>query len=764
MHNFEAQFARFILKHRWWVIIVTLAAIAAMANGGQHLRFEADYRVYFDEDNEQLVAFEEIENTYSTTDSVMFVLAPADGEIFTRETLSAIRELTEQAWQLTYATRVDSISNFQYTHAQGDDLVVGDLVQNPESLSESELARIRQVATSEPLLVHRLIDPGGRVTAVNIRVAWPGIDKSTEILTVAAAGQAMANAFRAKHPQIVVYIGGTNALDASFPEAAQIDASTLLPLAFAVMMVILLLLLRTLTGTLITLTIIVFSILAAMGLRGYSGFPLAAQSGATPIIILTMAVANCVHLIVSFVNEMRLGKSKHEAIEESLRINLQPVFVASMTTALGFLTLNAVEAPPIRWLGNTVASGVVISFLLSVSFLPALMSLLPVRIAQRAQQETDALTRFGRAVVKYRRRFLIGMAVLIVTLIAFIPKNELNNDPYNWFDYTFAFRQSSDFIEANLSGTYYADYSLDSGAEGRIADPDYLNDVERFATWLRTQPEVVHVSVLTDIMKRLNKNMHGDDPSWYRIADQRDLSAQYLLLYEMSLPYGLDLNDQININKSSIRVTTIIHRVSQKDMVAFDARVQAWIKSNIREFTAGLGAGVNFMFADVNQRTTVNMVISTTIALVLISFLLSFVFRSAKFGVVSLVPNLVPAAMGFGIWGIIDGWIGTELAVVMGMTLGIVIDDTVHFISKYLRARRENGASSTEAVVYTFATVGKALLITSIVLVVGFVILSFSHFGMNSRMAGLTAIVITLALLADFLFLPPLLVAVDNDD
>jgi len=168
------------------------------------------------------------------------------------------------------------------------------------------------------------------------------------------------------------------------------------------------------------------------------------------------------------------------------------------------------------------------------------------------------------------------------------------------------------------------------------------------------------------------------------------------------------------------------------------------------------------MFAHIGTRNIRSMLTGTTVALVVISFILIIALRSVKIGLVSLIPNLVPAAMGFGLWGLLVGEVGLALSVVTGMTLGIVVDDTVHFLSKYLRARREQHLNSHDAVRYAFSTVGMALWVTSLVLVAGFLVLTQSAFKLNSDMGLLTAITIAFALAADFLFLPPLLMKVDK--
>jgi predicted RND superfamily exporter protein len=270
------------------------------------------------------------------------------------------------------------------------------------------------------------------------------------------------------------------------------------------------------------------------------------------------------------------------------------------------------------------------------------------------------------------------------------------------------------------------------------------------------------VNSITDILKRLNKNMHADQADWYRLPQARDLSAQYLLLYEMSLPFGLDLNNQINVDKSSTRFVVTLEILSTNEMLALEQRAKNWLEKNTQHITSSIGSGPSIMFAHIGKRNIKSMLIGTTVALILISLVLILAFRSIKMGLISMIPNLIPAAMGFGLWGILVGEVGLALAVVTGMTLGIVVDDTVHLMSKYLRARREQNLDTFDSIRYAFKTVGRALIITSVVLVAGFLVLAFSSFKLNSGMGLLTAIIIALAIVADFFLLPPLLMKLEE--
>ena len=759
----ERRFGQWIVRRRWWLLVLAPLLMLLLGSGVRHLEMTTNYRVFFSSENPQLQAFEDLERTYTQDDNVFILLHPEDGSVFTPRTLEAVRELTEQAWQLPYSIRVDSIVNFQHTAAAGDDLVVTDLVEEPRSLSPQDLARIREIALAEPMLRDRLVSSTGHVTAVNITVQLPRVDETVEVPKVTEAARALASSIRDRYPEIAVYLSGMVIMNNTFSEMSRGDMASLVPISLGIMLLVLGGLTRSLSGTFATLLVLLLSIIAAMGAGGWIGLPITAPSAAAPTVILTIAIASSVHVLVSFQHELFKGLGRKEAIAESLRVNLQPVFLTSLTTAVGFLSLNFSEAPPFRHLGNFVAMGVAASFVLVIVFLPALMTILPIRARKGLDHRAETMARFGEFVVRRRKPLFWGMLVLIVCVVAQLPRNELNDVFVHYFDDRVEFRRHADFVDQHLSGLYRVDYSLESGEAGGIAEPEFLRQVSRFADFLRDQPEVVHVDTLTDTMKRLNKNMHGDDPEWHRLPEDRELAAQYLLLYEMSLPYGLDLNNRINVTKSATRLSATFKILSTKEVLALEERARLWLRENAPELETQ-GASPTIMFAHIGERNIHSMLVGATVALLLISLILLIALRSVKMGLISLVPNLVPAAMGFGLWGLMVGEVGLALSVVSGMTLGIVVDDTVHFLSKYLRARRERGLNSADAVRYAFRSVGTALWITSAVLVAGFLVLSLSAFELNAGMGLMTAVVIALALVADFLFLPPLLMRFDENE
>ncbi|WP_298760492.1 MMPL family transporter [uncultured Psychroserpens sp.] len=761
-NRFAKQWAEFVIKRKWYVLIASL--ILAMGLGSQgNMEFDGDYHVFFSKSNPELEAFDALQEKYTKDDNVILVLSPSNKNVFTRDNLSAIENLTAEAWNTPYSSRVDALTNFQYTSAQGDDLYVDDLSYESELKSESEIEQIKQRALKEPLLVNRILNKSGSVTAINITVRLPGEDSAKEIPEVTAFVREMIANFKEKHPNFEVHSSGLVPLNTAFFEASMRDLM-LTMIMLIIVIITTFILTRNIYSTIATLVVVMFSIMSAVGFVGLMGIKLTPPSSVFPTMILTLAVADSIHILITMLQKMRKdGLSKIDALTESMRLNFMPVFITSLTTVIGFLTMNFGDVPPFWDLGNITAFGMTMAFLFSTTALPALMAILPVKSKAKQKEESKLIkanwyTTLGEFVVKQPRRLTIISLVIIGGLTYLATKNSFNDEFINYFDESVEFRTDTDYISDNLTGIYNIEYSIGSGESGGINNPEYLKNLNAFENWLEEQPEVVHVNAFSEVARRVNRSMHGDNEQFYRVPDNREEAAQYLLLYELSLPFGLDLNNQINVDKSETRVTVTIENVTSADMIVFAKKGEDWLKNNTPEPMHAIGVSPTLMFSKLGFRQADSMFKGNIIALILISLVLMFALRNFKLGLLSIIPNVTPVLVGFGIWALYKGQINTGMVIVFGMTLGIIVDDTVHFMSKFLRARRELGYDAKQAVIYAFETVGKALVTTTLVLLAGFAILSTSSFALNSYMARITVIIIISALVIDFILLPSLLI------
>ncbi|HCG8214649.1 MMPL family transporter [Vibrio parahaemolyticus] len=748
-------------KYSLLVLLATIFLIIVATIGGKNLYFRGDYDIFFDGTNKQLLAFDEIQTTFAKTDNLAIVIAPEDGDIFTPQTLSLIQKITVDAWQVPYSSRVDSIANYQHTEAFDDDLLVEDLLYSEYELTPDRISKVKSIALSEPVLKSALVSEKGDVTVVNITVQLPEMDKTAEVEEVVSSINAMIDRYQRAYPDVTFHKAGIIAMNHAFMTAAQDDSSTLVPTMLVVILVFLTIMLRSILSVIATLIVIIGSVMATMGISGWAGMFLSTATVNVPTLIMTLAVADCVHVIATMRQSMKNGFTKVQSIERSIALNFVPILITSVTTAIGFLMMNMSDSPVLRDFGNLSALGVMVACFLSVTLLPALLKLLPIHVKmETSQDQKHVMDRLGDFVVSQRRALLPLSVAVIVVCASLIPLNKVNDESVEYFGQRNEFRQAADFMEERISGMTNISIAIKTNESQGIAAPDFLNTIGEFSSWLRDQPETDHVATLADVYKRLNKNMHGDDEAYYSLPQARELAAQYLLLYEMSLPYGLDLNNQINVDKSSIKMVLTVANLGSVELVDLENRIYQWFAEHAPQYQV-VASSPSLMFAHIGETNMASMLSTLPITLVLISALLIFALRSVRLGLISLMPNIAPAVIGFGLWALISGEINLGLSVVVTLTLGIVVDDAVHFLSKYQRARRE-GQTAEQAVRYAFHTVGRALWITTVVLVAGFSVLAMSSFRLNADMGQLSAIVIFIALVVDFLFLPTLLMLFDK--
>lgn len=751
-----------VLRLRWLVIVASILAAVAIGSGGASLEFDNNYRAFFSKQNPELQAFEQLQATYTKNDNFLFVIEPADKDVFHAANLSVIEKMTEAAWQIPYALRVDSVTNFQHSYGVDDDLIVEDMIADAASLDPAMLAERRQAALDEPLLNGLLINADASVTAINVVLQYP--EKSiAEVPEAVAAARALREQIEVQYPGTNVSLTGVSMLNNAFAETGMTELGSLVPIMFGVIVLLSLLILRSVSATVATTVVIVLSTMVAMGAAGLFGVKLTPISGSAPIVILTLAIADSIHILISLRSAMLGGMQREEAIREAVRLNFIPVSITSLTTIIGFTALNFSDSPPFWHLGNITAIGIAAAWVFSLTLLPALMRVLPYRVKPSAGKvESVWMNRLADFVVAQRRKLLPLSVLAVLLLVAAIPQLALNDGWTEYFDERVEFRRDTDQAVKHF-GVYPIEFSVEAAAAGGINDPQYLANLDKFAVYLRAQPEVTHVYSLADVMKRLNRNLHGDDPSWYRLPAERDLSAQYLLLYELSLPYGLDLNDRVNIDKSASRITATLSKVDTVQTRAFLDNTREWLAQNMPSDVTAKPTGAQVMFTYIASRNVSNMISGTILALSAIAILLMLALRSVRLGLLSLLPNAMPILATFGVWALLIGEVGFSVATVASVSLGIIVDDTVHFLAKYIRARRERAMNAEQAIRYAFTSVGKAIVVNTVILVAGFLVLTTSSFKVNVDMGMLTAIAIVFALVLDFLFLPPLLMWLDGD-
>ena len=760
MSNFFPKLAELVIKRRIFFILIGFVIAFVLMTGAPNIKFDTDARVFFDENNPDRIALENFEGEYSKDDNLAFVISPKNGDIFTPKNLNAIGILTEKAWLLPYVRTVYSLTNYQNSYADGDSLIVEDLITDIENISEEDANYAEEVANSRIELKNAFINSDNSISQVNILFRLPGKDAIIEIPYVMNEVEILKKEFESQFPEIELRMVGFVPLNNQYSVSGQDDSAKLTPMMILVTLIAVAIILRTIFGVGLIFIIIVLCAGSSVGALGWSGTNINNATVVAPLMVMTLAVASAVHILSSVRQTMTITPDRNEWVRRAIVDHGPAITVACLTTAIGFLSLNFSISPPFRQLGNIVFVGVIAALFYTLTMLPALISLLPLKKQNQKAIMDKSMSFLAEFVIRRKNSLLAFTAALIAILVFGISKISLEDDFLRYFGPEYELRQSIDYYEDNFAGLNALEYSVNSGKENGVNDPEYLMKVESLVNFLRSQPNISSVRSYTDVVKRLNQNFNEDDESFYKVPNSELEAAQYLFLYELSLGYGLDLTDQINVDKSALRVTANVSKTTTKGFLELDKKVQSWFDENAPELSTK-STGTSQVFSKISSRDVPAMLKGTGLALIGISFIILLVIRNIKYGLMSLIPNLLPAAMAFGLWGYFTGSVTLAVSIVVAMTLGIVVDDSVHFMLKYAKARKE-GKSPEDSVRQAFEKVGMALTTTTIGLFLGFCVLAQSGFAVNKDMAQLTAITVVFALVVDYLLLPPVLIWIDN--
>ncbi len=738
-------------------VAVSVAVFVLSSLGLVWARFSTDYQIFFSHEDPGLSAFQRLERDFTKTDNVLFVVKANDGTVFQAEALTALQELTAAGWRLPFASRVDSLTNFQQVSAEGDDLTLASMVPaDVRGWSAAQFESLRQTAMKEPIVVGSLLATDGRTAAVNVTLRLPRQDP-LEVTQAAEAARALVAQVAARHPGLDIRPSGMAFINDAFMQVSIQDMGVMIPLMVVIMLVVMGFIVRSAKATGAVALIIWMSATVSMAVAGWLHYPLSPTSVAAPMIVLTVAVADGVHIVLAVLDAMRRGLDKRAAIIDSVQSNLEAVTYTWLTTIVGFVCLNSSDAPPVTHLANMTCVGVTVAWLYSVTFLPALLSLVTVHVpAAREEKTFSVMPKLADFVIR-RRGLVFGSAALLTVLSGLAAAQLEPNDQFvSYFSQSVPFRRDVDFTMKNLSGIYRLEFQIGSDGPSGVTSVEYLERLDAFAQWLRQQPEVQHVFSVADILKRTTQVMNGGAGAEYRLPTTREAAAEALLVYEMNLPSGLDLTDRVNINKSASRLTVTVRDLSTRQMTNFAERSGAWLRSNAPQTMWAEATGPVVIFSQLGDRNARSMVKADFWSLLLISLCMIVVLRSWKLGLISVIPNVVPIFVGYGVWYLVVGQLNIVASIAASIALGIIVDDTIHFLTKFQALQRKEGLSPEDAMRHTLSHVGPAMLSTSVILVMGFGVLTLSNFQMTSHLGWLCLLIVGIAPFADLLIAPSL--------
>jgi len=758
----KENLSKFIINNRIVFIFSCLVLVLILGRGITSVVFDPDMERFFPKGHPATSLSYEIDETFIRTDNLVIAINAKNNSIFTKKTLSLIESLTEKSWTVPYSIRVDSLTNYSYVRSVDDDLLVEPFIENAVSLEDSFIKQREKIVEEEEIIFGSLISKDKKTTVISIIVDPPNPDANLKLIDTVEYILAYVDEAKSDHPELDIRILGTPYQEYISPKMVLSEMPIVMPSMLLLILVSVFFLLRSVFAVLATILVIVLSLISTFGSVGYIGNALNQMVITIPILIITLALADCVHLFSIFFQQRVKGHSSKESMIRSLELNLQPLFLTTLTTCIGFLSFNVLDVPPLQDLGNFVSIGIAMAFIFTIFFAAPLFSFFEIKAPKSVNQQINLSRKIAKFSLKNSKTLLWSVPLASLLLICLIPLNVLDENPTQMYDEGFtSFSADTLWLDEMLGVTFPVSFKANSNT-GSVSEPEFLKKIDNFVKWLETQDEVNHVTSLAHTMKNLNKSMHGDDPEWETIPESEELSSQYLFFYEMSLPMGLDLNSSISQDRASTKISANLDDMSGQEFLKFDKKVRVHIQENNLTEIISPAAGFRVVFSHISMVIVNSLLFGVFLGLLSITLLLGLFFRSIPFGVLSAFPNVLPIAAAFGIWALYDGQVGFMVAVGMGSTLGIIVDFTVHLLSKYDLARREMGQSPEEAVVFAFESVGFALIVMTIVISLGFLVLNLVNFMPLHDFARFSTISFVMALIIDFLLFPNLLVKFDK--
>ncbi len=753
------NFIRHLVRLRARYFAVTVLILLALSSQLLHMAFNGDINIMFDENDPYLKRLQTIDKTYQQSQFLILLIQPENKQVFTPESLSMIEKLTKDSWQLPYSIRVESITNTPVLESYNDELHVDPLIDNVGNMSAADITKAKQKALADEQILDKLVSADGSAAAIIVTLALPE-NHLQAILEINQAGKALQKKYTSEHPGLTFYLNGDVAIEKGIIDVTMDDMMRVNPIVFTVIFLLTGILLRSFTATTATISVVGITAGLAMSLLIGLGFEINPITMMAPAIIMVLAVADSVHILTQYFIQLRANQTPAEAIQTSLYNNARPIFWTSATTAIGFLGMNFGDSPPFRAMGNMAAIGSLIAFICTYTVLPFVILLLPLKTIPKPFVLSKSLHLLSTFVIKMKSSILWGIALVAVFFTWQISKLEVNDDLSKYFDKSLEINHSFQFAKQHLKGVEHILYSFDSGEEGGVNNPEFLKKIEIFSNWLRQQSEVSGVESYANLTKKINQAMHDNDPEYHRIPDDRALISQYQLVYEMSLPQGMDLSRDISRDQSSLRLMVSLNAGDNQTLLKLEHKIDTWLNQNMPELRSQ-GSSQLLMFAHLGTNIIHSMIDGSLFTFAFIAVMMIFALNSWQFGLLNMIPNVIPPLVIYGMWALLVGEVNHAAAMTFSICLGLVVDDSIHLTSKYLHSRKL-GHDPEQAISEAFATAGSAIVITTLTLASGIALLSLSHFTVNDTMSLMLVSIIIAALIFDLLFLPALLLACDR--
>jgi predicted RND superfamily exporter protein len=780
-----AGIAVWVYAHRFITLGAVLLITAILAGQLPKLTMDTREESFFYEDDPTLIAYNDFRDQFGQDDMFLIGMQPETG--LTPEFLATMNRLhRELEEKVPYLDEVTSLINGRVVRAEGDTLIVEDLMPDPpETIDEHR--RVMGLIDRYPLYDNLLIAPDRSLAMILVKAQAIIDTADSDLLTgfenEPEAGGETHQKFLSNEQNVEIntiiseivekyrgkgidfYFAGTPVFVAEIQRGIEKDLSVMIPLSFLLIIIFLAILFRRITGVVYPLITVLFSLVSSFGIMAVLGIPISNAIQILPTFLIVVGIASSVHILTIFYQSYQNSGGKRQAIVQAIGYTGLPIFMTSLTTACGLLSFIWADVAIVAQLGYVAPLGVMLTFVYTLILLPSLIAIFPVKpTAATTPGKLSIMDRLFNGITRLTtQRFImvtLFWAILVILAGAGAMTVRFSHNAMKWLPEDSTARAGTEILDRKNGGTVVLEVIVDSGRPNGFHDPDLLARLAEAGEVIPTL-SVHHIRAgkvfsIADALKETNRALNQDRDAAYIVPDSRELIAQELILFESS---GSD--DLTELADSAYQTARLSIMAPFTDSILYKDYVDH-IKDYLKKQFPGeivTLTGHIALFIGITKLFITSMAKSYVFALLVITLLMILMIGRIRVGLMSMVANIVPIVMTFGIMGITGIPLDLFTILIGSIVLGLVVDDTIHFLHHFRRGFEASG-SVEKAVRETLFTTGRAMVITSLVLCGGFFIYTTAYLTCNVHFGLLTGCAVLFALAVDFLMVPALLTMV----
>ena len=691
-------------------------------------------------------------------DDEILIVGFSHNNIYQPKVINFIEKQTTQLEQLSTVREVISLSNIDDFIGSDSDFIVQPLL---DSYDGNNISEFKNRAKSNSMIINNLVNKEGTAALFLIRPASNTSDPNFDDQFITQVENVFKN-IETPWQGFSYHLAGWSATDVNLSRFMAKDMMVFMPLTYFLLIILVGISLRNVWAIVLAIINVSICLIWTLAFLNIIGGAMSPITSILPPLIMALAVSDSIHIFTDFLKHDRTKSKLPEVIKVTLSNLAVPCFLTSLTTAIGFASLAVSDVPPIGNFGIAAAMGMIAEYILSMTIIPLGIYYLKSQKSLKQKPSNQKvilpglLERYAARLPQYKSVILGVSAVIVVLSIFLTLQINVETNLLEYFKKNSHVYQDSHFIDTHLGGVETIEVSLTAPEPDQLLNPINLEIVQKIESYLLQQLIVTEVTSIADFFREMNKAFHNEDTAYFKLPESRAMAAQYLLLYD-----GSELDNILDDNRQWTRISARITEHNSAIVEKYLTDLQQFLDQITygSEITARI-SGKTLIANKLISFIVNSQIQSLSLAFILIFLVMFAIFKSFKFGLISIIPNLLPILFNFALMGALNIPLNSATAIIAAVAIGIAVDDTIHFICEYQQLKAQ-GIPTENAIKAAIVTKGHPIITTSLIMTGGFGILLLASFVPSIQFGFLSALIMGFAVISDLLILPAIFLITD---